>query len=744
MPRLLPTRRPAPRFPAGRHAWLAAMVSVGLGGLSPNAAAQVAQEPLMIGAADDGAACRAVGTGLATSTSTLTEGALLVQAGFVAGTWEGDVRAYPASAYLAFLAGAAPEPAPAWRFGAPSAAERNVYTSTAQRTAVPFAWCRLSAAQRALLDPGAAAASACPTDGSPLVDYLRGDAAREQRNGGPYRDRPATVLGDVVSSTPVVSRSADHAYQLAPAASYSAAGAHGFGSYRAYVQRKQAKRPPTVMFGANDGMFHVVDATDGRELFAYVPRAAFEVLPTLSSPAYAHRYSVDGPVVEGDVWTGAGWKTIAVGSTGAGPAGLFAIDVTSPGVSMDARTVLWDVTPADHPSAAVRTLLGRTLGAGVVASVRFDADGSPTTQPNGTWAYIVGNGYESASGRAALLVFDALTGALIRAIDTGIGSPDTPNGLGALAQVYDGQRNVVAVYAGDRLGHLWKFDLSSFDPAGWKIQNEAPRGTPRPLLAANADGTVRPIHQAPRILPDARGGLTVAFGTGRYFEIGDPANGDEQGVFVVRDTGQADPVAFDALMLVRTEEFTRGSTAYRRLHAPDLAGIGPAAPGFRVPLRPHNVAASRERVMAPLQLDAGVLVVSTFDPGAAAGPDPGCTGAGRSYLYRIDLAGGQTRPAFIGDDGIAIAQGFDGWSGGFLALHRPASTPREPIRTVSAAELATLLAAPRYQVASDGTAVPSPSASACLHVAARRDGSVLRIETRCAGLLPLRAWRPLR
>jgi hypothetical protein len=63
---------------------------------------------------------------------------------------------------------------------------------------------------------------------------------------------------------------------------------------------------------------------------------------------------------------------------------------------------------------------------------------------------------------------------------------------------------------------------------------------------------------------------------------------------------------------------------------------------------------------------------------------------------------------------------------------------------VSAAELATLLATPRYQVAPDGTVEPSPSASACIHAAARRDGSVLRIETRCAGLLPLRAWRPLR
>ncbi len=136
-------------------------------------------------------------------------------------------------------------------------------------------------------------------------------------------------------------------------------------------------------------------------------------------------------------------------------------------------------------------------------------------------------------------MFNALDGSLIRAIDTGVGSAGNRNGLGAVTPVYDGNRNIVAVYAGDKLGNLWKFDLSSGDPSNWKIFNEQPAGTPKPLFTATEGGMTRPIHQAPRVTPHPLGGLYVAFGTGKYFEVGDPANSDDQGIFVLWDQGQA-------------------------------------------------------------------------------------------------------------------------------------------------------------------------------------------------------------
>ena len=121
--------------------------------------------------------------------------------------------------------------------------------------------------------------------------------------------------------------------------------------------------------GANAGMFHAFDANPnvnqggGRELFAYVPRSTYPYLSELTNPEYTHRYFVDGPVVEGDVYLNGAWKTVVMGSSGAGPAGLFALDVTAP-EAFDSSKVMWDITPAEEPD------LGKVLGNGYIGSVK--------------------------------------------------------------------------------------------------------------------------------------------------------------------------------------------------------------------------------------------------------------------------------------------------------------------------------------------------------------------------------------
>jgi type IV pilus assembly protein PilY1 len=378
----------------------------------------------------------------------------------------------------------------------------------------------------------------------------------------------------------------------------------------------------------------------------------------------------------------------------------------------------------------------------VIGSVRFDADGTAATAPNGAWAYVVGNGYESRNDTAALLVFDARDGSLIRAIDTGVGGAGSRNGLGAVTPVYDGSRNIVAIYAGDKLGHLWKFDLSSANPSSWKIFNEQPPGVPSPLFTATDGGMTRPIHQAPRVAPHPLGGLYVAFGTGKYFEVGDPANSDDQGIFVLRDQGQVPSIPLGDVELVRTEEYTDGTDYFRRLHRPDLANFDSNDKGFWVRLRPLSVASSKERVIGPLFLDGGMLVVSTFSP---EGPAEPCAPAGRSHLYRIDLAGGFTRGAFGAETGITIGRRVEpGTTGGFAPLYQPADTGSVLVHSISASDLETMLSNPRYRVAGDGGPVRQATSGACMHAGLRIDGSVVRVETNCAGLMPLRSWRPMK
>jgi type IV pilus assembly protein PilY1 len=683
----------------------------------------------------------AAGTVPAFSSPSVAAGGLLVQSGFRTNVWDGYMWAYDTKAYLDFLAGGA-EPPKVWTLNIPDHASRNIITATAQATAVAFEWCNLSAAQRTDIDP-VASADPCAM-GSNIHAYLRGNQTMERRfPSGVFRDRRDTVLGDIVNSSPLYSKAADYANRFKSAAGHSAAPPHGFESYPAYVNTKKTTRTATVMFGANDGMFHIVDArqgepTSGQELFAYVPRAVYPRLRELSDPAYSHKYTVDGPIVEGDVWVGGQWKTIVVGSTGAGPAGLFALDVTRPQDGLGAANVLWDIVPADHASAEVQQHLGNVLGMGVIGSVKLDADSNPATLPNGKWAFIVGNGYGSANHQATLLVFDAMDGSLIRSIQTGVGAAGSRNGLGAVAPVYDGSRNIVGVYAGDRLGNLWKFDLSSSDPANWKIANEQPAGTPAPLLAL---GATRPIHQEPRVVAHPLGGLYVAVGTGRLHEVGDIGDTSDQGLFVVWDKGQLAPIALGDLEMLRLEEYTVGSDVYRRLRAADLAQYDWNDKGFWIRLRPHMAAANGERIIAPMIVDLGVLSVTSYAP--ESGTDP-CIPGGTSFLYRIDLAGGFKNGSFGNEGATTVGlQLRPGTASAMMPLHEPVDYGPGVVETMSAAEVKTMLSTPKYRL-SGGTAVNLDGVGPCVNVGLRVDGTFARIPVNCAGTLPMRTWRPVR
>ena len=130
---------------------------------------------------------------------------------------------------------------------------------------------------------------------------------------GRYRQLDTTVLESQRSRVSLRAR-----------APLNAVAPQGSSLYRIpFLQSKKTMRKEIAMFGSNDGMFHVLDArvgvaTSGREIFAYVPRSLYPTLKELTAPAYIHRYFVDGPVVEGDVWNGTAWKTIAIGIRAAG------------------------------------------------------------------------------------------------------------------------------------------------------------------------------------------------------------------------------------------------------------------------------------------------------------------------------------------------------------------------------------------------------------------------------------------
>ncbi len=390
-------------------------------------------------------------------------------ASFEASDWSGHLKAYFVSADGVVSVTPSWDAAtvlPAWN-------QRNIVTWNGTNSAVNFDWANLSEAQKTALGS------------EDVVRYLKGYAGQEVgQTDGIYRAR-SNQLGDIVHSSPLYVHKSNFAYQAIPVAQ------GGGVLYRAFMKTKES-RNPMVYVGANDGMLHGFDAWTGVEQFAFIPNSVYPNLKKLSDPNYAHQYFVDGQLSEGDAYSANGWKTLLLGSTGAGAKSIFALDVSTPTIS----NVLWERDASSDDD------LGYVLGKGAVVRLR-----------NGEWAAIYGNGVDSVNKKSVLYLVNVFTGNLITKIDTGSGSASTntsiSNGLSTPALLFNAERELIAAYAGDIQGRLWKFDLSDTDKKKWQV---AYSGHPI-FIAEDSTGQVQPILQRPAIAYHPKGGYLILFGT---------------------------------------------------------------------------------------------------------------------------------------------------------------------------------------------------------------------------------------
>lgn len=389
------------------------------------------------------------------------------------------------------------------------------------------------------------------TSGINIVDYIRGDRRLEGTTPAkPLRER-FSRQGDVVNS--------EIWYTGRPSSNY----AMGYSSFVS----AQKNRTPVLYVGGNDGMLHGFSATDGKELIAYVPRGVVSGLKDLTDKDYQHRYYVDGSPMTGDIKDGSNWKTLLVGSLGAGGKGYFVLDVTNPGnfgTTSAADLVVMDRTRAKSEAEPNCSALSGTAKIACDTNVADMRDlGNITAQPgrnpankqeatqitrlnNGRWAVVMGNGYNSTNQRPVLLVqyLDGTDKKLVRiqatTDATGTGNAKD-NGLASPTLVdLDGDGKTDIVYAGDNLGNLWKFDLTSATESEWQVAfgNNKPLFTARgpATMASTTRDQIQPITAPPIVRPNDRsmtvgsgstaktvpvGGMMVAFGTGRNLTAND-------------------------------------------------------------------------------------------------------------------------------------------------------------------------------------------------------------------------------
>lgn len=512
------------------------------------------------GIIDDIAAINGSEAGVAVSAKTLSTTSInkKYEAEFSSARWSGDVKA------LNLTSTGADNGDPEWTAvgNFPAYGARNIFTydKTASGTkGIAFTWANLTSAMQTTLLGGSS------LNGTNLVNYLRGDRSNE---AGTYRPR-ASVLGDIVNSTPILIKDqADGQYGFLPKTSANLIAAQS--TYRRFLAAKKL-RNPQLFVGANDGMLHAFSDVDGAETFAFMPDSVLGNVKALAGLDYSHQYFVDGPLTEADIYDASAskWRNLVLGGTGAGAKSLFAINVPVVSYPSDATTapaaltvaqsapgaadILWSISSADTTDPKNFSELGYVLQAPEQGVMR-----------DGSWVVIVGNGYESTSRRAQLFVINALTGAVIKKLDTGVGSSGTPNGLGGARVVRNANKQIVAVYAGDLQGNLWKFDFSSTDPANWAV---AFGGNPLYSTAA-----VEQITAAPTYTVHPSGGLMVLFGTGKLHETGDEGVTAQRALYGVWDMvnlGAASSTAADRI----TQQATIVPQAFSSLALTNTTGI---------------------------------------------------------------------------------------------------------------------------------------------------------------------------
>jgi type IV pilus assembly protein PilY1 len=602
---------------------------------------------------------------------------------YVTGKWTGSLRAYASSDLEALAVGTAVTPA--WSASVPSAATRKVFTSTARTAATTFVSGNLSAAQTtALTGP-----DYTPSE---IVAYVRGDQTLELPETGPPAGRKfrrrESLLGDFVNSTPLYVKAADYGYGVMP----------GIGtSYTSFVSTRRAGTTASVFIGGNAGVFHAFDAANGQERFAYVPRGVYTDLPRLADPGYSHRYFVDGPVTGGDWHDGSAWRSLVVGTTGAGGSSIFAIDVTDP-TTVAASNVRWDVTKADSDH------VGNVLSRGTVARISNGSGGH-------RWVYLTGNGYESVSNRAALLVIDIATGAVdavpVGPTWTAAMGAGARNGMGGITVAYDAQRNVKEVFAGDRQGNLWRFDLTNGVPTGAKGFG----GANAPLFTAtDGGGARRPISAAPRLALHPRSGLYVIFGTGKLHDDGDSFSNDIQaiyGIWLKQDHGATIGASQIASVSMSTD--ADGVRSF------SLSGTDWSTKlGWQVPLP------AGERIISDPSADLGTMTIASFKPGASGDP---CDGGGSSYLYRFDYSTGSV---------VGIP------ASGVVGAITPLVALPSHARTLATSDLRSVLERQPGDPVGGGA---GRSSAQCRLYSTSIQGRPNVIAQNCPGMSPVRVWR---
>lgn len=446
--------------------------------------------------------------------------------------------------------------------------------------------------------------------GIPLVNWVRGQTGFETDTNGAFplfRSREF-ALGDIVDSSPV--------YVAASPYKWNDAG------YTAFAN-STTSRTPMLYVGANDGMIHAINTSNGYEEWAVIPKQVMPKLYKHADTTYSanHQFSVDGTFTQMDAYINGSWKTLLVGGMGPGGNGYIALDITNP----TSPKLLWEMCKDATLCAKTDSELGYSYGNPIITKRAFD----------NKWVVYLSAGYDNSTGRGLIYEVEAGTGNILRKLYTPTGTNASPAGVAKINAYYKNfyeDNKATALYAGDLDGNIWKWDLTS------NTTNAIKLGTAR-----DASGNAQPITTKPE-LGVINNNPVLFFGTGKYLNPSDYNSATIQSVYGIKDSNT------DWGNLRANSQIIKQTISPTPISSTSTA----AAVDWDTKIGWYFDLTSQtgERINLDPILALGTLNVISNVPGATV-----CTAGGNSWNYQINFLNGSFVP---GTNGNIIARKLPG------------------------------------------------------------------------------------
>ena len=443
------------------------------------------------------------------------------------------------------------------------------------------------------------------TERDKLINYVRGIDSYDDDGDGETTDERSWKLGDIFHSGPVIVG--------APKRFYFDSGYSGTGEF--YESKKN--RTKIILAGANDGMLHAFRASDGVELWAFIP---WNLISQLKYMRTAHTFFVDLPVRVEDVWFGTGdgteksateWHTIAIVGERQGGNQFNALDITD----TTSPSWLWSYDTS-----------GETWGRPAINRVNID--------DKEVWVVIMSGGYDFAGIKGkSIYIVNAQTGANIWSYTSMDDSAPAP----PYAVDIDFDGFIDRIYLGDLDGNMYRFSVHDKDTANWFDSK----------LFDAPSGQIQPVYTQAVGSFDTQNNLWIYFGTG---DKSDPtAANAQESFFAIKEGCPYDGSSCTDYSLGNLENYTYASGEVTNQ-------------GWYINMTGHG-----EKILSPPTVFGGVVYFTTYTPSQSEDP---CEAGGSSTLYGV----GYTCGAGQLPDGRTLELGEGMASAPIVSVSRDSST----------------------------------------------------------------------